>query len=177
MIWHSPQHLWTKTSPGLKMSVALMRTTSAWNCISSNQRDSKVTLGQHESKLPNTQPALQDISVYQTQLRLQQIRWNRSSQSWVATGNSIHLLFSEYTWWNSRKKTWGGKEIREQKNWDVSQYHTEVQTDWRRSKLSSCHFVHSPALRLGERMILPSTLQLARFLLEVQQKRIRSPKP
>lgn len=130
------------------MSVALIRTTSAGNCITSSQRDSRVTLGHHESKLPNTEPALQDIihQFYQTQLRLQQIRWNRRRMSWVATGNFSQLLFSEYTWWSWRKNTWGGKEIREQKNWDVSQYHMEVHTDWRRSYLSSCHFKHSLAL-------------------------------
>ena len=39
------------------------------------------------------------------------------------------------------------KNIREQKNWDVSQYSMEVHTDWRLAMLSvSCRFVHSLAL-------------------------------
>ena len=66
-----PVDVTSQPSAGLKISVALMRTTSAWNCISSNQRDSKVTL----TKV-TMDPSYQGMitQVYQTQLRLQQIR-------------------------------------------------------------------------------------------------------
>lgn len=101
-----PVDVTSQPSAGLKMSVALMRTTSAWNCISSNQRDSKVTLAKVTMDPSYPIPlAQQDIvtQVYQTQLRLQQIRWNRSRNSW-ATGNSVQLSFSECTWSSWREK-------------------------------------------------------------------------